>query len=349
MSDQTATPPPAGTLGAAQAIDPTRPEEASTPPAEVPELVAGPVTAAAAAAIEPAATAAGTRTWFGQRERLIGFLLVLGATLGWSLSGLFMRLLEEPDPWRSNGWRGLSMALAMALYLLLRHGRRLPALLAATPPQAVALGGGCFAVGSSLYLVSLTLAPVADVAALGATAPLFAALFAWLTLREPTPRAVLGGVAVAVVGVGLMVADTLALSSDAWQGQAVAIVVAAAFAGQTVALRRFRGVEMMPAFVVGGLLVAAIMLSLAEQPLPSRHDLLLIALMGVVQLAIPIALYARGARYLPATQLALFALLDVVLNPLWAWLGVGEVPTLETAIGSALIVGAVALVALRRR
>ncbi len=318
---------------------------ADPPAAGVPDLVAGPVTAAAAAVVDGSAAPPVAAA----RERLLGFLLVMGATLGWSLSGLFMRLLEEPDPWRSNGYRGLSMALAMTGYLLLRYGRGLPALLRATPPSAILLGGGFFAVGSSLYLVAFSLAPVADVAALGATAPLFAALFAWLALRETTPRAVLGAALVALLGVGLMVADKLALASDAWLGQLVAIVVAAAFAAQTVALRRFRGVEMLPAFVFGGLLVAVVMLGLAAQTLPSRHDLLLIFLMGVVQLALPIALYARGARYLPATQLALFALLDVVLNPLWAWVGVGEVPAGETAVGGLLIVGAVTLVALRRR
>jgi len=100
--------------------------------------------------------------------------------------------------------------------------------------------------------------------------------------------------------------------------------------------------------VLGGLLTAAILLGLVAESLPSRHDLAIIALMGVVQLAIPIACYARGARYLPAVQLSLFALLDVVFNPLWAWLAVGETPTLHTVLGGGLIVLAVAGVALRR-
>lgn len=81
---------------------------------------------------------------------------------------------------------------------------------------------------------------------------------------------------------------------------------------------------------------------------PSLHDLAIIAVLGVVQLAMPICCYARGARYLPAVQLALIALLDVVFNPFWVWLAVGEMPTLNTVIGGGMIVLAVAWVALRQ-
>lgn len=281
------------------------------------------------------------------RQRLTGFLLVLLATLGWSLSGLFMRLLEEPDPWRTNGYRAGSMALALTLWLLWRYRGGLVGKVLSMPPAALLLSAGFFSVGSTLYLVALSLAPVADVACLTATAPLFAALLARLLIGERTQPLVLAATLVALGGVTLMVVDQLGVEGG-WIGQAVAIFVAFSFAGQTVALRRYRLVELMPAFALGGLVTAAITLSLAANSLPSRHDLLLIALMGVVQLALPIAFYARGARYLPAVQLALFALLDVVLNPFWAWLGVGEAPSWPTVYGGLLIVGAVAVVALRR-
>lgn len=281
------------------------------------------------------------------RQRLTGFLLVLLATLGWSLSGIFMRLLEEPDPWRTNGYRAASMALAMTLWLLWRYRGGLLAKVRSLPPAALLLSTGFFSVGSTLYLVALSLAPVADVACLTATSPLFAALLARLLIGERTQPLVLAATLVALGGVTLMVVDQLGVEGG-WIGQAVAIFVAFSFAGQTVALRRYRLVEIMPAFVLGGLITATITLGFMVGSLPSRHDLLLIALMGVVQLALPIALYARGARYLPAVQLALFALLDVVLNPFWAWLGVGEAPSWHTVYGGLLIVGAVVVVALRR-
>ena len=71
------------------------------------------------------------------------------------------------------------------------------------------------------------------------------------------------------------------------------------------------------------------------------HDLGLIAAMAVVQLALPLYLFAVGARYIPAVQATLINLLDVLFNPFWAWLGVGERPTVDAVIGGSLIVGAV--------
>jgi drug/metabolite transporter (DMT)-like permease len=310
--------------------------------------VLGPVSAAVDAALPDAAGEAYAQR-VARQQRFLGIGLVLIATLGWSLSGLGMRLLEEPVAGRTNGWRALFMTLALLLWLFWHHRGGLPALFRATPPLAILLGGGFFTVGSTLYLTALAMAPVADVSCISATAPLFAGLLARIFLGERTSPAVLVAVVVAIAGIVFMVADQLALDSGAWGGQLVSLAVGFCFAGQTVALRKFRGVEMMPAFVVGGLLTAAIMIGIAGSEQPSLHDLAIIAVLGVVQLAIPIACYARGARYLPAVQLALFALLDVVFNPFWAWLAVGETPTLHTVIGGGMIVLAVAWVALRQR
>lgn len=48
--------------------------------------------------------------------------------------------------------------------------------------------------------------------------------------------------------------------------------------------------------------------------------------MGVIQLAVPMVLYMRGAKYVPAVQMVLITMADTVLNPLWVWLVHREVP-----------------------
>jgi len=63
--------------------------------------------------------------------------------------------------------------------------------------------------------------------------------------------------------------------------------------------------------------------------------------MGPRQLSIPLIWYAKGAKAVPAVTLSLVAMLDVVLNPLWSWIGAGEIPTRAAVIGGAIIVGAV--------
>ena len=69
----------------------------------------------------------------------------------------------------------------------------------------------------------------------------------------------------------------------------------------------------------------------------------ILALMGLIQFGIPLILFARGALSVPAVTLSLIALLDVGLNPLWAWVGSVETPAIETAIGAGMIGGFVNL------
>ncbi len=95
---------------------------------------------------------------------------------------------------------------------------------------------------------------------------------------------------------------------------------------------------------VGGIIVCVGIPLVWPVPLVGLRDLAVLATMGVVQLAVPVVLLVRGARHVPATQMALIALLDVPLNPLWAWIGVGEAPTAEAAIGGGIIVAAVTAV-----
>jgi drug/metabolite transporter (DMT)-like permease len=71
--------------------------------------------------------------------------------------------------------------------------------------------------------------------------------------------------------------------------------------------------------------------------------MLLLALMGPIQLSIPLIFYAKGAKTVPAVTLSLIAMLDIVLNPFWTYIGAGEEPEVSTLIGGGVILGAVVL------
>lgn len=279
--------------------------------------------------------------------RLRGFLLVLGASLGWSLAGLFTRLLETPEPLAVNGARSLGMSLTLTGWLLWRYGRALPARLRVIPWPAYLLCGGFFAVGSTMYIVSYTLASVAVVACLGALAPLFSALLAWLLMREAVRPAIFVALLVAVAGIAVMALGEGDFAG-AWEGYVASLLVGFFFAAQTVALRRYRDLDLMPAFVAGGFATALGLLAIMAGGEIGRHDFWLAMGTGVVQLAVPILLFAQSARYLPAVLLSLFALMESLLSPLWVFLAVGETPTWQTLLGGTMILGAVALVLLRR-
>ena len=98
--------------------------------------------------------------------------------------------------------------------------------------------------------------------------------------------------------------------------------------------------DMLPAVLIGALLSALATLPLAWPMSASSHDLWLLALLGVVQLAIPCLLMVRLTRELPAPEISLLALLEVIFGVAWAWLGVGEAPAVSVLLGGGLVLAA---------
>ncbi len=266
--------------------------------------------------------------------------LVVLATVGWSLAGVFVRVLPGLNGWQINCWRGLAMAIFLIAYLASVNGKRTFTTFRELPAVAMLAGAGFFALGSTLYVTSLTLTSTANVSSIGALAPVFVILLSgWATKEHPGKTAWLAAL-LALVGVTVIFGD--GIQSGDWLGSLVAICVALCFAGQTLTLRRFRDYEMMPAICVGGLAVFGVA-GLAGGFDVGWREIAILAVMGPVQLAIPLILFAKAARRVPAATLSLIALLDTILNPLWSWVGVGEIPALASFIGGVAIVTAVTL------
>ena len=94
---------------------------------------------------------------------------------------------------------------------------------------------------------------------------------------------------------------------------------------------------MIPAICLAGVVSAGLGLAMMDSLAISRHDLLLCLFLGVVQYTGGFVLLALGARYLPAAEVALLALSEIVLAPIWVWIGVGEVPALATLVGGGIV------------
>jgi drug/metabolite transporter, DME family len=290
-----------------------------------------------------------------------GVFFVLLATLGWSLSGIFVRYLQHQSAepitgWQINCWRGYWMALAIFCYLILIYGNSLPERVRQLPRQALWTSAICFAIGTTFYVMSVTLADVATVSVIGAMSPLITALLSpWITGERPSIfiafAAIMAFAGAAVIGwnefQGVKIAGTI-----------TSFAVPFTFAVQTLLLRRYRHLDLMPAIGIGGAMafvgagLAPVLFNAFgtfDPPLKLGFDidvrsLLILALMGPIQLAIPLIFYARGARHVPGVVLALLSMTDAILNPLWPWLlGFEKFPERWTIIGGAIILGAVLL------
>ena len=276
-----------------------------------------------------------------------GVFFVFLATIGWSLSGVFVRIMPGLDGWQLNCWRGYWLAVALMIYLVIVYGRGSYRKFLDIPRVALFASALFFALGSTLYVTSLTLVSTATVSVIGATSPLFAALLSpWVTGEKPGFESWIAAT-LALLGVGVIAWDGLDAGRSTL-GLILSICVPMAFAGQTLALRKYRNVDMVPAICLGGIMSFFIagFLGFTAGHAGGGFDVglrevLLLAAMATLQLAIPLVFYIKGAHSVPAVTLTLIAMLDAVINPMWPWIFVGEQPGEAAFWGGGIIVGAV--------
>ena len=144
---------------------------------------------------------------------------------------------------------------------------------------------------------------------------------------------------VALAGIILMFFE--GLDSGRSLGNMLALGVPTAFALNVVVLRRAHAsVSMVPTVMLAGIFSILIALPLAWPRSPTLHDLTVLWIMGWVQLGLGCVLMTIATRYLPASEIGLFALLETMLGPIWVWLGIGERPTNAALLGGFIIIGA---------
>jgi len=268
-------------------------------------------------------------------------------TLMWSIAGVVSRHLDSARGFEATFWRSLFNAIALTLMLGWMRG---PAAL-----WRSLRGGGrplwisalCWCVMFTAFMLAITLTEAANVLVTMALAPLFTALAARLALGYRLATRTWWAIGVAGLGIVWMYADRLGGSeAHHWLGIAVALCVPVAAAINWTLLQHvnrhgaLKAPDMLSPVLLGAVLSAVAMLPLALPFTASTHDLALLGLLGVVQLAIPCLLAVRVAQVLSAPEVSLLALLEVVFGVAWVWLGTSETPTLAVLGGGALVLGA---------
>lgn len=272
-----------------------------------------------------------------------GVFFVFAAGVLWSTVGLGIRLIEEAVVWQVLLYRSISLSLFLYIVIRIRSGespfaqvRRagIPGVIAGLSLVAAYSGG--------IYAIQVT--SVANAMLLFATAPFMAAVLGWIVLREPVRAATWIAIAAAVGGIAIMVADKS--GSVVLRGSLAALGSAFGFAVFTVALRWGRTGEMLPAVFLSGLfaigITVGICLGLGLPLILNTNDGGIALGMGIFQVGVGLILYTLGSRSLPAAELALLSLAEVLLGPVWVWVFLGETASVNTLIGGAVLLAAIA-------
>jgi drug/metabolite transporter (DMT)-like permease len=272
-------------------------------------------------------------------RRALATLLL--CTVLWSTAGVGTRFLEHAEGFEIAFWRCVFCAAFVAAVLIVRHRGDWIGRIAAGGVVAW-VSGAMWATMFVAFMVALSYASVANVLVVMAAAPLMAALLGWIVLREKVPPRTWVAIGIAAAGIVWMVRE--GLSSSGVTGMAIAFAVPVAAAVNIVVLKRAHAsVDLVPAVLLGALIAIAVTLPVAWPLSASASDLAILAALGVFQLGVPCMLMVGATRHLAPHEIGLLCLLEVVLGPLWVWLGVGESPSASALQGGALVLSALVL------
>lgn len=274
-----------------------------------------------------------------QTDRKKGVAVVGAGVLIISVDALLVRLAAT-DSWNVVFWRGLLMFCSLATVLGLVRGRNLWRELV-RGGRAGALCSALFGLGGALFVSSVMYTRVANTVVIISSAPLFAALFTRVFLKEAVPRRTWAAIAVGITGVLLVFSGSLGQGS--LLGDGIAVLAACNVAGNLTLLRGRHDLNRMVLVCAGGLIMAAIAFPFAHPLGLAPKSYLALGAMGLVQMPLALILIAKSTRFLPSPEVSLFLLVETLLAPIWVWLVLGEEPPGLTLAGAALVVPALGI------
>lgn len=270
---------------------------------------------------------------------VFGRRCVLGAALLWSLSGVITKWLPL-DPLTIAFYRGLFAGLSLLPFVPRRHCEF---------RWALVPFGLIFGAMTGMYLGAVKLTTAANAIFLQYTSTFWTIPLSALLLRERPDRRAAAGIALATAGIVAIVGYGYGSPDrpQEWEGILLGLASGLGYASVTIVMRGLRGLDPLWLSAVGNLTGACVLgvwivATRGSIVLPNAPHTAILVAFGVVQMAIPYALFARGLREIDAPEATLIALLEPVLNPIWVVLVIGEWPARATLIGGAFLLAGVA-------
>ncbi len=266
-----------------------------------------------------------------------GALLVLGAGVVFSFGSLIFRATDDIGAWQYLTLRGYGALAVILPVLVLQRRGEVAVVLRRTRPVHVVAG---VLLGSMMcaFIVALTHTDTAFVLLFQGAAPISAAAFSWLLLRERISRVAMLATLGVLVGVATMAGGGL----DAGLGWPILVVVylPLALGLYTVLIRSDPAIDPLVPVVIAGMTAgsAGLVVSLAGSGFhASLHDSLLGLFAGAALIALPLPFYTVAQRVVPAPEAVLLLMSEIVLAPIWVWLAFDERPTTVTLVGGSIM------------
>jgi len=267
-------------------------------------------------------------------DEIFGALCLLGAGFFLSFGGLLIRLIDSASTMQITSYRSVTFSLVALLYIIIKFKGKTPQAF-----KNIGMGGivlaFIFAFSNVFFVFGMSNTTVANAVFIMSTGPLWAAVASYFFLKKIVGKKTLIAITGSMIGIGIMFSQ--GFQSTNILGNIIILGVPISFAIQLTLINRSSEIDFMPATFLAGIIVCLLGVIFINDHTISNHDLFLVLFMGAFQVGIGFLLITVGSRYIPPHRAALYILLEPVLAPIWAWLGVGEVPPTIELIGGLVV------------
>ncbi|PAU74043.1 DMT family transporter [Halomonas salipaludis] len=272
-------------------------------------------------------------------HRQQGLLLTAGGALIMAPDALLIKVANLPDA-EILMWRGFLSALGFFLIALMRHGNGIWGVYRRCGWTGIAVAL-LFSLTTCGFVLGNQYTKAGNVLMILAGAPLIAAALSWVILKERLPRRTWIAIWLCLAGIAMIALDDAGAGS--WVGNAFALMAATTLAINFTLCRTRPGIDMSPMLVFNGIIVGSVAglfwLAGGEPSLPETNQLAVVVLLCLIIVPCGVTLLQRGPLYLPAAEVGLLLLLEVVVGTLLAWWIISEQPAPMALVGGTLVLG----------
>ena len=270
-----------------------------------------------------------------QKGSLLAFVAVMFITP----DSLFIRL-SSIDTWGLVFYRGIIPFFTVFFGMLLIYRLNFFKILMTSGIHGI-IYIITFSITNITFVVSIQNTNVANTLVMIATAPMLSAILGSIFLKEPPDKKTLISIIITFLSVIYIFFDSLKLGN--FYGDILGFITAIGLAVGAVTIRSAKSKNLVPAAVVGKLLVATFALLFVENFALINQDMIIVPLMCILCVAIPFVLVTIAPRFIPAAEVNLFFLLETIIGPIWVWLIIKEQPSVETLFGGVVIIITIAI------
>ncbi len=267
-------------------------------------------------------------------NEIFGAMCLIAAGFFLSFGGLFIRLIENASTIQIASYRAVTFSLVALIYILFKFKNKTPQAFKNIGLQGILIA---LIIGLSniFFVFGMSNTTVANAVFIMSTAPLWAALASYIFLKKIVGTKTIIAIFGSMIGIGIMFSQGLQSANNF--GNIIILGVPICFAIQLTLINRSPEIDFMPATFLSGIFVCLLGVIFITDHSINSHDLFLVLFMGAFQVGLGFVLITIGSRYIPPHRAALYILLEPVLAPIWAWLGVGEVPQTIELIGGLVV------------